>query len=112
MEEDRAISKTYENKYKEKDYLKDYTTTDTFAELNAESACFNVHLNTNENETTTGSYILITTDNNQQYHHSTAPLHPFCWDDDDGGKQLSISVFKKGGSEKMSAWGDLKEFLP
>ena len=74
MEEDRAISKTYENKYKEKGYLKDYITADSFTELNAESACFNVHLNTNENETAIGSYILITIS-----YTTTVPTHPFYW---------------------------------
>ena len=32
LEEDRAISKTNENKFKEKDYLKDYITADSFTE--------------------------------------------------------------------------------
>ena len=58
-----------------KDYLKDYitATADFFTELNAESACFNVHLNTNENEITTGSYILIIIS-----YTITVPMHPFC----------------------------------
>ena len=107
MEEDRAISKTYENKYKEKNSLKDYITADSFTELNAESASFNVHLNTNENETTIGSYILITVT-----YTTTVPTHPFCWDRGGRGGQLSISIYEKGGSEKMSAWGGLKGFLP
>ena len=32
LEEDRAVSKTYENKYEEKYYFKDYVTADTFTE--------------------------------------------------------------------------------
>ena len=104
MKEDRAISKTYENKYKEKDYLKDYITADSFTELNAESACSNVHLNTNENEATIGLYILITTS-----YATTVPTHPFCWD---GGGANSCINFWKWGIRKNEFLGGLKEFLP
>ena len=72
MEEDRAISETYENKYKEKDYPKEYITGDSFTGFNAEGACFNVHLNTNENEAAIRSYILITIS-----YNTTVPTHPF-----------------------------------
>ena len=95
MEEDRATSKTYENNYKGKDYLKDYITADSFTDLNGESACFNVHLNTNENETTIGSYILITVT-----YTTTVPTHPFCWDGGGRGGGNFLSQFMKRGDQK------------
>ena len=98
MEEDRTISKTYENKYKEKNSLKDYITADSFTELNAESASFNVHLNTNENEATIGSYTLITVN-----YSTTVPTHPFCWDggwEAGGGRGNFLSQFLKRGDQE------------